>query len=76
MSNQNEAEKLDEVHHVGRPKPQHLIEFIDCNYPQYKGLCVYDAENKCLQSKEPEKVDFYFDALHGVVHIRGFEPMR
>lgn len=64
---------LDELHHVGRPTPQNLIAFINEQYPQYKGMCIYDAENKCLNTKEPETVDFYFDAFHGVVHIRGFK---
>lgn len=47
--------------------PNEIIEFIDINYPEFKGLCYYD--DKELKSKVPEGVTFYFDPLHSVLAI-------
>ena len=65
---------MDKLHHLGRITPDALIEFVNVNYPQYKGICEYDKENKCLKTTDLYLASFHFDAIHCVLHIMGFEP--
>lgn len=48
--------------------PDNIIEYININYPEFKGLCIYDIENKSLISKD-NKVSFYFDSFHNILEI-------
>jgi hypothetical protein len=64
-----------ETRRVGTYKPDEIIEFIDKTYPQFKGLCIYNAENKCLSSKE-ELTQFYFDPFHLVLEVAVYEKIN
>ncbi len=52
-----------------RPTPSEVIEFIDNTYPEFKGLCYYNKEKKCLESKDKEKVVFIFNGMWGVLEV-------
>lgn len=62
--------RVDECHKMDSRDPYKIISFIDINYPQVKGLCFYDKENKCLASKSPNKADFHYDPIHGCINVR------
>lgn len=64
---------IEQTHKTLIRSPDILISFIDKRYPQFKGLCYYSKEDKCLKSKEPDKVEFYFDPYHGVLSIRFYQ---
>lgn len=49
--------------------PEEIINFIDEEYPELKGLCYYSKKYKELISKDYSKVDFHFDVLHSVLAI-------
>lgn len=51
-------------------EPDGIIEFINYTYPLFKGMCYYDHESKRLLSRNNRCVDFYFDRIHQVLHIR------
>ena len=48
--------------------PYKIIEFIDDQYPNLKGMCYYDKTEKILKSKSG-KHSFYFDPNHAVLEI-------
>jgi hypothetical protein len=65
----NNEDGLSSMRHIGNIDPINIIEFVNMEYPQYKGMCEYDADTKQLTTNKPEIVDFYFDAFHGVVSV-------
>jgi len=60
---------IDQKHKMTSSNPKNIINFIDSAYPKFKGFCYYDENKKCLLSRH-EKVDFYFDPFHGVLHVK------
>ncbi len=50
-------------------KPQEIIEFINCQHPELKGLCYYSADKKELESNDETTAYFHFDPYHGVLRI-------
>ncbi len=57
----------------GRPTPEEVINWINDNLPQYKGLCYYHEEDRCLASKKPETLEFHFDPFYSVLHVLEIE---
>ena len=49
--------------------PKEIIDFVDSEYTELKGLCFYDKENKRLSSRNLSKCSFYFDPLHLVLEV-------
>jgi len=58
-----------ELHRLKVRKPKDVIRFIDNKYPKLKGVCFYDSKKRCLCSVS-ESVDFYFDPIHNVLHVK------
>jgi hypothetical protein len=52
-----------------RPTPKEVIEFIDNAYPDLKGLCYYDKEEKALKSKDRKRAVFIFNGMWGVLEV-------
>ena len=57
------------LHKINTNIPKDIIDWIDINYPKYKGLCFYSKKDKVLKSKEPDNVNFHFDPFHNVIDI-------
>lgn len=65
--------KHEELIRIGRKSPEEVIDFVDNSFPKYNGLCQYDSVNRSLMSLDVSSVDFYYDPIHGVIHITEFE---
>lgn len=65
---------------------QRIVEKTDINTPnllikyinnleggKYRDYCFYHKRHKCLVSRDPDYVDFYYDYLHGVIIITEYE---
>lgn len=64
---------IETLYKMNTSNPNDLIVFIGNKHPEYAGLCFYDSENKCLESKDPEKAQFYFDPIHSVLQINALK---
>lgn len=54
-------------HKVNTRNPWDIIDFINTEYPDLKGLCYYDEKE--LKTRDSQKAFFYFDPYHSVVQV-------
>jgi hypothetical protein len=62
-----------EKHKLNTINPKQIINWINIKYPQLKGMCFYDKNEKCLVSLDADKYYFYFDPNHTVLDIIFFK---